>query len=76
MAVKTCGTCRFGKSRADDLTVVDCYGGPPQAVLMPAGPGQMNLSFVRPPMKRTEPACGCHQPLDLLMVSNDADVPK
>lgn len=58
--MKTCGTCEHGVSRADDLTKVDCYGGPPQAIIVPA-PGGLNINFVRPPMMKTERACACHK---------------
>jgi hypothetical protein len=67
--VSRCGTCAHGSDRVDNLKVVDCYGLPPQPIVMPSmmpnGQVGAQLQFVRPPMERNERGCSLHKPKNL-----------
>ena len=58
-----CGTCTFWDKRPVDAfhlggpEVGDCYGVPPQAILVPAGAGQMAINFVRPQLAVDNRVC-------------------
>ncbi len=66
MAVGTCGSCRFSRIMADDMTKVQCLGHGRRPIAIPVGPGQMQLQWLHPVMERNDPICAVYQPLLVL----------
>jgi len=77
MDIKRCGGCHFARINpqlaAQDLSKRICYGAPPTAMQMPAGPGQVAMKMFRPIVGVSEDACALWRSKDEQDVARDDD---
>ena len=57
----TCSQCRFGKIIPQDITRRQCWGGPPQVMIVPAGGGKVGVNSVRPIVGAGDDSCALFQ---------------
>jgi hypothetical protein len=61
LAVECCGVCKFGQGIPEDLTLTECFGGPPTPVIAGMTPQGPQIVLIRARLPRSHRPCALFQ---------------